>query len=142
MIITHTVNCEGKRRIYLGGKFSLEGWIEEADAHTGWRFRCDIDDNSYLSPDQVRAWATSLLTQLAAQLSVSLADLPSVPFDTIATLHTVSRMRERHIPAPQRDAFETGYMTTPPGVKRAKTDFTASDFRQHHGKGRSRGVPA
>jgi hypothetical protein len=29
VIITPAVNAEGQRRIYLGGKFSIEGWIEQ-----------------------------------------------------------------------------------------------------------------
>lgn len=42
MIITHTQNQAGYRRIYLGAKFSLECWIEPQADGRAWTFHYDI----------------------------------------------------------------------------------------------------
>jgi hypothetical protein len=41
MIITHAQSPSGQRRIYLGGKSSLECWIEPRADGSGWTFHLD-----------------------------------------------------------------------------------------------------
>ncbi|CFX30091.1 conserved protein of unknown function [Candidatus Filomicrobium marinum] len=141
MIITHTVNHQGKHRVYLGGNFSLKAWLEQKDDTPAWTFAFDASEApAHMSdPDAMRQWAYGLLSELAKALHVQLRDLMTVPFDVIAKLHTTSALHDKRIPSPQREVIETGYMPTLPGLKRTKADFTASDFKAYHDKGRSRG---
>lgn len=138
MIISHTVNVNGKRRVYLGAKGSIDTWLEPKDDGKAWRVRCTPDDMHMLTVDDVRQSVMALMEKLAAALGVTAHQLDAVPFDTIARMHSTSTTRDRRIPSPQRDVIETGYMVTPPGVARSKTDFSAPDFNKYHTKGRSR----
>lgn len=140
MIITHTVNHEGKHRIYLGAASSLQAWLEQKDDTPQWEFAFDASDASRnLNQEDLHQWASGLLYDLARQLRVQPCELKSVPFQTIAGLHSPVPTHNRRIPSPQRETIETGYMPTPPGVTRTKADFTASNFTAYHAKGRSKG---
>lgn len=142
MIISHTVNVNGQRRIYLGGKGSIDTWLEPKDDGKAWRVRFTPDDMHMLTADDVRHSVVALMEKLASVLGVTAHQLDGVPFDAIARFHCTSTTRDRRIPSPQRDVIETGYMVTPPGVARSKTDFSAPDFNKYHTKGRSRGKRA
>ncbi len=139
MLLTHTVNHEGTRRIYLGCTFSLQAWLEASDDSTSWSFAYDVSQAPpHMDAYAMRQWAAGLLKTLADTLNVAPCELSQVPFDTIAKLHTVPDTHGRRIPSPQREVIETGYMPTPPGTARSKADFTATDFKAYHDKGRSR----
>lgn len=140
MVITHTVNHEGQRRIYLGGKFCLDGWLEPKDDGVQWRFRFDASQaHGHIGPDDIVEWAKGLMAGLARELEVDDSALDAVPFEAIAKLHTTPNSHCRRIPSPQREIIETGYMPTPHGVKRSKADFSAPDFKKFHNKGRTKG---
>ena len=124
MIITHTLNAEGQARIYLGGRSSLECWIEpNADAIT-WRFcMTEAVTGNWLTDDDKRDYAIHILFQLAGALDVSPAELASVPYERIAALHVADPYAGRRVAAPRRRSIAQGYMNTPPNIRRPATDF-------------------
>lgn len=138
MIISHAVNVDGKRRIYLGAQSSIDTWLEPKQDGKTWSIRFTPTDCGYHSQQQILEAIVCHMHRLAAVLGVTPSGLDHVPFDDIAALHSTSTTRERRIPSPQRDTIETGYMVTPPGVQRSKNDFSAPDFHKYHTKGRSR----
>lgn len=142
MIISHTVNVDGKRRIYLGAQSSIDTWLEPKEDGCGWSIRFNTNGCTYLGREELVRAVIAQMHQLAETLNVTPHQLDDITFDRIAELHTVSTNRERRIPSPQRDIIETGYMVTPPGVMRSKNDFSAPDFNKYHTKGRSRGRKA
>lgn len=139
MIISHTVNVDGKRRIYLGAQSSIDTWLEPKEDGRHWSVRFNTSDCGYHSGDDILKAIVGQMHQLAKALAVTPSQLDNISFDAIAALHTASTTRERRIPSPQRDTIETGYMVTPPGLSRSKNDFSAPDFHKYHTKGRSRG---
>lgn len=139
MIISHTVNVDGKRRIYLGAQSSIETWLEPKADGKAWSVRYATNGCTYLDTKAIATAVIAQMHQLADALRVTPHELDGVAFDTIADMHTTSTMRDRRIPSPQRDMIETGFMVTPPGVARTKNDFSAPDFHKYHTKGRSRG---
>lgn len=139
MIISHTVNVDGKRRIYLGAQSSIDTWLEPKDDGRRWSVRFNSSDCGYHSREDILQAIVGQMNRLARALAVEPERLDDVAFDAIAALHTASNTRERRIPSPQRDTIETGFMVTPPGVARSKNDFSAPDFHKYHTKGRSRG---
>lgn len=103
MIVTHTLNAQGHRRVYLGGKASVECWIEPAADGIAWSFHMDTAPTAYPLPDDaMRAWAKQVLLQLAAEIGTEPDTLKAVPFECIAALHTTKpgRLWPRARPAP------------------------------------------
>lgn len=106
MIITHTANAEGSRRVYLGGRSSLECWIEPSAS--GWRLQVQPSYCGNPLPEVEReAWARQLLSMLAETLQVTLLELPRVTFEQIAACHTpdpyaghrgpaIRKLRDKH----------------------------------------------
>lgn len=129
MIVTYTQNAAGQVRIYLGGKGSLECWIEPNDYNRGWSFHLDeaVTGNT-LSDDDKRDWAVHILSRLAEALAVAPADLAAVPFEMIAALHCVDPFAGRRMASPRRMALDAAYMATPPHVTRPRSDFTGRDM--------------
>jgi len=129
MIVTHTQNAAGQRRVYLGGKSSLECWITPHDDGKGWRWNADhaVSGNP-LSADDARAWVNFMINQLAEAVGVAPNDLPTVPFEVIAALHTANPFDGRRIAAPRRNALDQGFMATVPGITRPRAE-SASEGR-------------
>ncbi len=133
MIVTHTQNATGARRIYLGGKGSLECWIEPKGNGPGWSFHLDAAvTGNVLSPAAQREWAVHTLKRLAQALDVSPDDLASVPIERISTLHAIDPYAGRRVATPKRQAIEAGYKATQPHIRRPATDFAAPDDSNKH----------
>ncbi|MEQ1670135.1 MAG: hypothetical protein ABL893_04685 [Hyphomicrobium sp.] len=125
MIITHTQNAQGQHRVYLGGKGSLECWIEPEADKRAWIFRLEeAVTGNRLSDDDKRIWAIHTLLELANELHVPPDDLKSVPFEMIAALHNSDPYAGRRVAAPRRQALEQAYMATTPNVRRPRFDYT------------------
>lgn len=126
MIITHVTNSvRGDRRVYLGGKGSLEAWLAPASDGTRWTFHWATAVTGHPLPDDAqRAWAASLLRRLADELGVAPKDLAHVPFDVIAQRHVDDPFVHRRVASPKRRSMDLGYVATMP--QKAKTE---SEFR-------------
>lgn len=135
MLVTHTTNPEGHRRVYLGGKSSLECWIEPDADGAGWSFHLETAPGCYPLPDdQRRAWAAHVLMALAQELAVSPADLAHVAFERIAALHTASPVEYRRVAVPRRQQVEHGFMATAPHVTRPQAHGSERDFTSRRGR--------
>ena len=124
MIVTHTQNAEGHVRIYLGGKGSLECWIEPNANRTTWRFHMAeaVSGNQITDTDKHR-YAVHNLLALARALDVPPGELGSVSFETIASLHDTDPFAGRRVAAPKRRTIEQGFMSTAPNIRRPANDF-------------------
>lgn len=127
MIVTHTENVAGQRRVYLGGKGSLEAWIEPRDKGLGWMFHLDgaVAGNQLTDADR-RAFAIHILLQLAECLSVPPEALAAVPFERIAALHSTDPFAGRRIASPKRRNIENGYLATAPDIRRPSADVAGA----------------
>jgi hypothetical protein len=124
VIVTHTQNATGQRRIYLGGKSSLEAYIEPKADNIGWTFHVDqAVTGNQLSDTDTKAWAIHTLLQLSEELKVAPDDLAAVPFESIAALHTISPFEGRRIAAGRRAAVNHGFLATPPHINRPQSSF-------------------
>lgn len=135
MIVTHTRNAHGHRRVYLGGKASVECWIEPAADGVAWSFHIDTAQTAYPLPDNtLRAWAKYVLLELASAVGTSPQDLKAVPFERIAALHMANPADSGRAPAPRRQKYDHAFMTTPPNITRPQSNFasTARTERGHH----------
>lgn len=131
MIVTHTQNPQGHRRVYLGGKASIECWIEPAADGVAWSFHMDTATTTYPLPDDtMRACAKRVLYDLAAEVGAEPGDLKAVPFERIAALHTTNPADYGRAPAPRRQAYAHAFMTTPPKIQRPEQSFSARDTAQ------------
>ncbi len=131
MIITHTQNATGQCRIYLGGKGSLECWIDPVAGSTCWTFHIEeAVAGNQLSDADKRTWAIYTLMQLADALGVAPDDLAAVPFEMIAALHITDPFAGQRIATPRRKAIDAGFMATKPSIRRPQADFQAGDDRQ------------
>jgi hypothetical protein len=129
MLVTHTVNATGQRRLYLGSRGSLECWIEPKDDGVAWSFHVEPGSGSNpLPPEQLRAFAVDILMKLANMLTVAAQDLAKVPFEAIAALHVANPLDFRRVPMPRRAQAENGYMHTAPNITRPSADFRTEDF--------------
>lgn len=134
--MTHTVNANGLRRVYLGGKSSVESWIAPDADGVAWSFHIEMAPTSLPLPnDQLRAWAVHMLTALADDLAVAPDQLKAVPFERIAALHTSSPSDFRRVAAPKRQSVEHGYMATSPNIKRPQADFARADYEGFRRRG-------
>jgi hypothetical protein len=132
MIVTHATNPEGKSRIYLGGKGSVEAYLEPAANGRAWSFHIlPAVTGLGLPPEAMRQWAVYTLFELASALDVAPQHLKDVPFACIAALHTPDPFESRRIASPRRPA-EHSYMAAHPGTTRPATDFRSGDFAKHH----------
>jgi hypothetical protein len=128
MIVTHTQNMQGQKRVYLGGKGSLECWIEPRTDSTSWSFHVDeAVTGNRLSDDDKRVWAIHTLKMLCDELNVAPEDLAAVPFEVIAALHAGDPYAGRRVASPRRQSLEQGFMATTPHVRRPQADYTAND---------------
>ena len=136
MIVTHAVNPEGKSRIYLGGKGSVEAYLEPAPDGRAWSFHIlPAATGLGLPPDTMRQWAIYALSELARALDVDPRHLKDVPFECIAALHARDPFESRRIASPRRPA-EHSYMAANPGTTRPATDFRSGVFVRHHARRR------
>lgn len=134
MIVTVTQDQAGQQRIYLGGKCSLEAWIEPDTDKEGWTFHMDeAVTGNRLSAEDRRAWATHILFQLAELLAVAPHDLAAVPYEAIAALHVADPYEGRRIAAPKSRSAAHGFMATRPDIRRPASDFQipGADFARH-----------
>lgn len=126
MIITLTENAKGQRRVYLGGKSSLECWIEPKADGNAWTFHIEpAVAGVQLSNDERRAWGLHTLKILADELGVDRRVLPAVPFPSIAALHTADPYLERRVASPKRRVIENGYTAV---SHSPSLDFDARDY--------------
>lgn len=132
MIVTHTRNAEGRCRVYLGGKGSLECWIEPKADGRGWSFHINqaVTGNA-LTPEDERAWAVHMLFALARLLNTPPGELADVPFECIAALHSEDPYANRRVAAPRRRAIDNGFMGTVPGITRPQGDYIQRDGASH-----------
>lgn len=129
MVITHTQDRNGNVRIYLGGKSSLECWIEPQGKDGAWQFKCDqAVSGNFIAPSGQREYASHLLLRLARKLCVAPADLADVPFEAIAALHDANPFESRRVAMPRRKQIEHGFMATAPHIQRPSSDFTSEDY--------------
>jgi hypothetical protein len=136
MIVTYAINPEGKARIYLGGKGSVEAYLEPAADGRTWSFHImPAATGLELPPDTMRQWAVYTLSELATALDVDPRHLKDVPFDCIAALHAPDPFESRRIASPRRPA-EHSYMAARPGTTRPATDFRSGDFARHSARRR------
>lgn len=131
MIVTHTQNARGDRRIYLGGKSSLECWIEPGADNRKWTFHVETSPGAYPLPtDQQRAWAVHILNALSDRLHVPPNELHEAPFDSIAALHDQTPGEFKRAPTPKRQKFETAFVTSAPDVRSPVIDRGATGHRR------------
>lgn len=127
MIVTHTQNAAGQRRLYLGGKGSLECWIEPAADGIHWSFHAtDAATGTDLSDDDRRACLAHHLMGLSRLLDIAPMDLAHTPFEILASAHTANPLAGRRMPMPRNKAQEHGFMATGPDIRCPTTDFTPS----------------
>lgn len=125
MIVTHTQNASGQRRVSLNGKSSLECWIDPQADGRSWTFHlAEAVTGNVLSSDEQRSWAMHVLLRLARELDVSPLDLSSVPFEAIAALHSTDPFAGRRIATPRRKTIDQAFMATAPNVTRPRADFS------------------
>ncbi|MGE3916618.1 MAG: hypothetical protein AB7F78_13055 [Hyphomicrobiaceae bacterium] len=133
MIVTFTRNADGLERVYLGGKGSLECWIEPKTDKTGWTFHLDeaVTGNRLSDADR-RDWAVHTLLALADVLGVAPDALAAVPFEAIAALHESDPYAGRRVASPRRRTLEQGFMATAPHIRRPTSDFVAPGASRSH----------
>ena len=135
MIVTHTQNAAGQRRVYLGGKGSLECWIDPATHGQGWTFHiAEAVTGLPLSTEDQRRWAIHMLLKLAEILDVPAQELKTVPFDCIAALHSDDPFKGHRTPAPRKRSQDQSFMATPPQMTRPRADFArhTDNHQRHH----------
>lgn len=119
MIITHTINGDGHRRIYLGGRASLECWIEPKADGAGWTFHAETASGAYaLADEAMKAWAKHTLLNLSDELRVTPGELAAVPFERIAALHMGNPTDYRRTAVNKRQSREYGFVAAAPNVDR------------------------
>lgn len=129
MIITHATDRHGNRRVYLGGKASVECWIGPDADGTTWSFHTETAPGAYAPPDAtMRAHATHILLALAAELGTPPEDLKTVPFERIAALHTANPAEYRRTAVPRSQQAQHGFMATMPNITRPSADFRGEGF--------------
>lgn len=129
MIVTHTRNAHGHRRVYLGGKASVECWIEPAADGVAWSFHMDTAQTVYPLPDDtLRDWAKHMLLELASAVGALPQELKAVPFERIAALHVPNPADYRRVAVPRRKSAEHGFMATAPDITRPHTGPSRADF--------------
>ena len=132
MIVTHTVNADGQRRLYLGGKGSLECWLEPTD-NGGWTFHLEAAVTGLaLAPADRRLWAVHTLASLAHELDVAPGNLAGVPFEAIAALHASDPFAGRRLPTGRRKAPEKAFLASAPGITRPRADFVRDGTWDRH----------
>jgi hypothetical protein len=124
MIVTRTVDAEGRCRVYLGGKSSLEFWIEPTT--TGWKF--DGEDAYGANPlgDPIkRQCAVHVLVALAEMLGIPPQQLKPelVPFEAIEALNMGSPLDYRRVATPRKRQVEHGFMAAEPAITRPHAQF-------------------
>jgi hypothetical protein len=139
MIITHTINDQGHRRVYLGGKSSIECWIEPKADGVAWSFRCETSPGRYALPDDILlALSRQILLALADELACPPAELAAVPFKRIAALHMENPSEHRRAASPKRRSSEHGFVASAPGIDRPE----ATQFNRAHRSGRCHQSPS
>ncbi|MEQ1694363.1 MAG: hypothetical protein ABL901_00850 [Hyphomicrobiaceae bacterium] len=132
MIITYTTNAQGHARVYLGGKSSLECWIEPASDGIAWAFHLnDTPCGLPIADADKRTWATHTLMQLADALNVHPAELASVPFETITALHIGDPFLHTRMPVSRRPNKDFAFIATTPHMTRPAAHDTATSYARH-----------
>jgi hypothetical protein len=132
MIVTHAMNGQGMSRIYLGGRSSIECWIEPKADRIGWSFHLeDSFCGNRLDDTDKKQWAAYTLMELADALDVAPADLHTVPFESIAALHTADPFASRRIAASRRPNMDFAYVSTAPHMSKPAAGSRASDYARN-----------
>jgi len=128
MIVTHTQNAQGHTRIYLGGRGSLECWIEPNADKTTWHFHmAEAVTGNQITNEDKRLHAVYTLFELASALNIPPRELASVPYEMIASLHDTDPFAGRRVATPKRRTIEQGFMSTTPNIRRPATDFQTNN---------------
>ena len=136
VIITHATNRAGKARIFLGGRGSVDAYIDPDTNGRTWSFHIKPAPAACeLPPDAMRAWAVHTLMELAKALDVAPEHLKDVPFECIAALHVPNPFENCRMRAPRRQP-DNGYMAIEPGLSRPATDFRSSEFAKYRTRSR------
>lgn len=123
MIVTHTQDPDGNCRIYLGGKSSMECWLEPSQGDTPWQFKfSEAVSGSQLDIQEQRTIAQHLLLQLANALNVHPEELHTVSFEAIAALHSSNPFDGRRIATPKKHAIDHGFVATVPHIARPQKE--------------------
>ena len=131
MIITLTENANGQRRIYLGGKSSLEAYIEPKADNIGWTFHLeDALAGHCLADSDKHRWAAYTLEELARAVNVPPNELETVPFETIGALHTRDPYLGRRVASPKSRVIEYGFTAVCPTITKPHADFTAKTYAE------------
>lgn len=129
MIITHATNGQGHARVYLGGKSSIEAWIEPAADRVAWTFHLgESFSGAPISDADKRACASLTLLKLSELLSVAPSDLSSVPYERIAALHTADPFLNSRIPASKRPNMDFAFVAAAPHMTRPAGMDTAHRY--------------
>jgi hypothetical protein len=136
MIVTHTQNISGSRRVYLSGKGSLEAWIEPSETDNGWTFHlADAVAGNELSLSDHRACAIYILLRLAETLAVSSQELAHVPFERIAALHSADPFAGRRAASPKRRSIENAFLASAPDIRRPINGYVdPATYRRARGR--------
>ena len=90
-----------------------------------WKLEADYAPGALpMKEEDRRAWLAHTLMALVHELQIAPADLPSVPFERIAALHTANPLEYRRVAVPLRQMAEHGFMVTSPKITRSAADFT------------------
>ncbi len=132
MIVTHTQNAQGQRRLYLGGKSSLECWIEPDQDGACWTFHAlDAVTGNALNEEERRACMAYYLLGLAREMGILPLDLAQTPFEALAATHTSNPLDCRRVAMPRSKTVEHGFMATTPNIRRPATDFSTRDSEHY-----------
>ncbi len=132
MIITHTTNGQGKARVYIGAKASLECWIEPATDGIAWTFHLgESFCGAPINETDKRTWAAYTLMQLAQALDVAPSELAAVPFENITALHMGDPFLHSRMPASRRPDKDFAFIATTPNMTRPAGMDTASTYARH-----------
>lgn len=130
MIVTLTESTDGQRRVYLGGKASLECYLAPRDDGVGWTFHLEeaVTGNK-ISANEKRNWALHTLQQLAFALGVGLDRLNLVPFAEITALHAADPYLARRVVSPKARVIENGFTAVSFATRTPTRDAGATGAR-------------
>ncbi len=132
MIVTHTQNAQGQKRLYLGGKSSLECWIEPDADGISWTFHAvDAVTGTLLTDEDRRSCLAFHLMGLSRTLGIPPLELAATPFEVLASAHTANPLESRRMAMPRAKALENGYMATAPHIRRPVADFDVRETPHH-----------
>lgn len=124
------MNAKGERRVYLGGKSSLECWIAPSIDKKSWSLHLETAvTGNPVSSHERSAWAFHTLVTLAGELGVDPEDFQTVSFERIAALHMENPFNSRRCALPRNRAIENGFVSAAPRETRV-ISISTDDLRR------------